>query len=128
MVFTRFRPREASGLQWLIFLATFRCPPNPAAVEWTPGRPLAHHTCGAGRQTARTKMAEHTNRTSSAAALSHIVDIRGLVAEQIALKERFNAVLTRRCGAVATTPHHPRHRRRRSRELFEIRRHPVFRA
>src|SRR5258707_12290360 len=63
------------------------------------------HTCGsrAGRLR-RTKMAEHTNRTFICSVLFlDIVDysLRS-VAEQIALKERFNAVLTDAIAGVAT--------------------------
>src|SRR5712664_3096255 len=63
------------------------------------------HTCGgrAGRLR-RTKMAEHTNRTFICSVLFlDIVDysLRS-VAEQIALKERFNAVLSEAIAGVAT--------------------------
>ena len=67
-----------------------------------PRETLAAHVCGGpGR---RTKMAEHTNRTFICSVL--FLDIveysQRSVAEQIALKERFNAVLTEAIAGVAT--------------------------
>src|SRR5258707_3778112 len=63
------------------------------------------HTCaGRAGRLRRTKMAEHTNRTFICSVLFlDIVDysLRS-VAEQIALKERFNAVLTEAIAGVAT--------------------------
>src|SRR5882757_793086 len=63
------------------------------------------HTCGgrAGRLR-RTKMAEHTNRTFICSVLFiDIVDYsRCMVADQIVLKERFNAVLSEAIAGVAT--------------------------
>src|SRR5258707_445406 len=63
------------------------------------------HTCaGRAGRLRRTKMAEHTNRTFICSVLFlDIVDysLRS-VAEQIALKERFNAVLSEAIAGVAT--------------------------
>src|SRR5712691_4313892 len=107
MVVTRFPSRgRATGWQWVDILATFRCPPGPAAVEWGPKEDAGTaHVRRPGRHTAADKeMAEHTNRTFICSVLFlDIVDysLRS-VAEQIALKERFNAVLSEAIAGVAT--------------------------
>src|SRR5258708_5589696 len=106
MVFTRFGRAEGYPLwQWVDILATFRCLPRPAAVECklqeNTGRIREEGPAGRLR---RTKMAEHTNRTFICSVL--FLDIveysQRSVAEQIALKERFNAVLTEAITGVAT--------------------------
>src|SRR5205809_963041 len=106
MVFTRLARAEGYRLwQWVDILATFRCLPSAAAVEWNPkGTRAAHVRSSPAGRLRRTKMAEHTNRTFICSVL--FLDIveysQRSVAEQIALKERFNAVLTEAIAGVAT--------------------------
>src|SRR6266516_7644780 len=106
MVFTRLARAEGYRLwQWVDILATFRCLQGAAAVEWSAkGTRAAHVRSSPAGRLRRTKMAEHTNRTFICSVL--FLDIveysQRSVAEQIALKERFNAVLTEAIAGVAT--------------------------
>src|SRR5437773_1658229 len=106
MVFTRLARAEGYRLwQWVDILATFRCLPRPAAVEWNPkGTRAAHVRSSPAGRLRRTKMAGLTSRTFICSVL--FLDIveysQRSVAEQIALKERFNAVLTEAIAGVAT--------------------------
>src|SRR5712672_4269486 len=46
---------RATGWQWVDILATFRCPPGLAAVEWSPKEDAAAHVRRPRRQTAADK-------------------------------------------------------------------------